>query len=140
MGSDTQPFSFTVENQRSSHLYRHETALNRIALQNRFKSILCREDVYLLELVRYIHLNLIRAGLVSDLWALEKYPYSGHRVLMENSNRTWQNTDKVLKLFSNNFRSARRSYLQFVDKGIDQGKRTDLTGRGLIRSMRDGLL
>jgi len=35
--------------------------------QNRFKSILCQEDVYLLELVRYIHLNPIRAHLVGDL-------------------------------------------------------------------------
>lgn len=32
--------------------------------QNRFKSILCQEDAYLLELVRYIHLNPLRAGLV----------------------------------------------------------------------------
>ena len=38
--------------------------------QNRFKSVLCQEDVYLLELVRYIHLNPIRAGIVRDVGEL----------------------------------------------------------------------
>jgi putative transposase len=51
--------------------------------QNLFKSILCQEDVYLLELVRYIHLNPIRAHLVGDLEELNGYPYGGHGVLME---------------------------------------------------------
>ncbi|MBN1665077.1 MAG: transposase, partial [Deltaproteobacteria bacterium] len=50
--------------------------------QNRFKSILCQEDTYLIELVRYIHLNPLRAGLVHDMDELDDYPYSGHTVLM----------------------------------------------------------
>jgi len=50
--------------------------------QNRYKSIICQEDVYLKELVRYIHLNPVRAGIVSDLEELSRYPYSGHGVLM----------------------------------------------------------
>ena len=41
--------------------------------QNRYKSILCEEDSYLLELVRYIHLNPIRAGLVKDIDTLKKF-------------------------------------------------------------------
>jgi putative transposase len=40
--------------------------------QNRYKSILCLEDNYLLELVRYIHLNPLRAGLVADMKALDR--------------------------------------------------------------------
>ena len=39
--------------------------------QNRYKSILCQEDPYLLELVRYIHLNPLRSGLVKDLKSLD---------------------------------------------------------------------
>jgi putative transposase len=35
--------------------------------QNRYKSIICQEDVYLKELVRYIHLNPIRAGIISEI-------------------------------------------------------------------------
>ena len=46
--------------------------------QNRYKSILCQEDSYLLELVRYIHLNPLRAGIVKDLRGLNSYPYCGH--------------------------------------------------------------
>ena len=45
--------------------------------QNRFKSIICQEDVYLRELVRYIHLNPLRAGIVSDFNRLNSYKYCG---------------------------------------------------------------
>ena len=43
--------------------------------QNRYKSILCQEEAYLLELVRYIHLNSLRAKVVFDLKELDSYPY-----------------------------------------------------------------
>ena len=43
--------------------------------QNRYKSIVCQQDVYLRELVRYIHLNPIRAGIVRTLTELNKYDY-----------------------------------------------------------------
>jgi putative transposase len=46
------------------------------------KSILCEEDLYLLELVRYIHLNPLRAGIVEELKGLNTYPYCGHYALM----------------------------------------------------------
>ena len=46
--------------------------------QNRCKSIICQEDVYFKELVRYIHLNPARAKMVPDLVGLNKYPYGGH--------------------------------------------------------------
>ncbi|CAB1059464.1 hypothetical protein D1BOALGB6SA_4226, partial [Olavius sp. associated proteobacterium Delta 1] len=36
---------------------------------------LWRKDLYLLELVRYIHLNFLRAGIVEELKGLNKYPY-----------------------------------------------------------------
>jgi hypothetical protein len=41
----------------------------------------CQEDTYLLELVRYIHLNPLRAKLVKNLSDTDKYPYSGHSAL-----------------------------------------------------------
>jgi len=102
--------------------------------QNRYKSILCQEDVYFLELVRYIHLNPLRAKLIPDLKTLARYPYSGHSVLMVNVKKEWQDTDKVLKFFGKKAGSARCVYRAFVEKGISQGKRTDLTGGGLVRS------
>jgi REP element-mobilizing transposase RayT len=102
--------------------------------QNRFKSILCQEDVYLLELVRYIHLNPIRAGLVEDLAELAVYTYCGHSVLMGKVKRPWQDTQGVLGMFGEKLSAARRAYRAFVEKGISQGRRQDLTGGGLLRS------
>jgi len=102
--------------------------------QNRFKSILCQEDVYLLELVRYIHLNPIRANLVKDLDELGGYVYCGHGVLMGKVKNPWQDTEGVLGMFGEKLGAARRAYRIFVEKGIAEGKRQDLTGGGLLRS------
>ena len=103
--------------------------------QNRYKSILCQEDAYLTELVRYIHLNPFRAGLVKSLDELNKYPYCGHSALMGNKKRDWQNVDYVLAYFGKQRHSARRHYYAFMSEGIDQGRRDDLMGGGLIRSL-----
>ena len=102
--------------------------------QNRYKSILCQEDPYLLELVRYIHLNPLRARLVSDLKKLDKHPYCGHGVLMGKKKNDWQDTDYILKLYDNKYSIARRRYREYVKKGIAEGRRPDLMGGGLIRS------
>jgi len=103
--------------------------------QNRYKSILCQEESYFLELVRYIHLNPLRAKLVGDIRTLDKYPYCGHSAVVENVARDWQHVDYVLKFFGKRKSSARRAYRNFVKKGVLQGKRPELTGGGLIRSV-----
>ena len=105
-----------------------------VLFQNRYKSILCEEETYLLELVRYIHLNPLRAGAVQDIDALRSYPRCGHSALMGEVSREWQDTDYVLRLFGDRLRSARRAYERFVAKGVDQGRRPELVGGGLIRS------
>lgn len=102
--------------------------------QNRYKSILCDEELYLLQLVRYIHLNPIRAGLVSELLELGSFSWSGHSVLIGNQKADWQNTGEILKRFGSTLRQARAGYLDFMRKGLNEGKRFDLTGGGLIRS------
>ena len=102
--------------------------------QNRYKSIFCQEDAYLLELVRYIHLNPIRAKLVPDMRALNKYLYCGHGALMGKRSPGWQNTTYILRLFDSKLSAARRRYRDFVQKGIASGKKRELTGGGLIRS------
>lgn len=102
--------------------------------QNRYKSILCQEDAYLLELVRYIHLNPIRAGLAADIKALDRYSFCGHAVIMGKKKKDWQDDVYVLKLFDGKRSTARRRYKIFVQKGIQEGKRPELTGGGLIRS------
>jgi putative transposase len=103
--------------------------------QNRYKSILCEEDLYLQELVRYIHLNPFRAGLVKGLKELGSYPYSGHSVLLGRKKRDWQDREYVMRYFGQTEREAKRKYLSFVSKGIDEGRRPELVGGGLLRSV-----
>ena len=103
--------------------------------QNRFKSILCEYNAYFLELVRYIHLNPLRAGIVKDLKELKSHPYSGHGVVMGNLKNIWQDVDSVLGMFTPKVYSARRSYAVFIAKGVELGHRPELTGGGLVRSV-----
>jgi len=114
---------FNRRHNRSGHLF-----------QNRYKSFLCEEDPYLLELVRYIHLNPIRAGAAKDMAALEKFSWCGHGVLMGKIKQDWQDSSFVLSLFHEKQSFAKRAYYLFVEKGVALGKRTDLVGGGLIRS------
>ena len=115
--------SYNYRHRRHGHLF-----------QNRYKSILCQEDTYLLELVRYIHLNPLRAGIVRDIGRLHRYPYCGHSVLLGKYDRDWQDTDYVLRLFDNTVSGARRRYREFVQKGVEQGRRPELSVGGLVRS------
>lgn len=112
--------NFNKRHHRHGHLF-----------QNRYKSIVCQEDAYLKELVRYIHLNLMRAGLVKDIKELNRNPWSGHSALTGKVKREWQNTKYVLSFFGN----SKKNYSLYIDRGIDQGRRPELVGGGLIRSM-----
>ena len=103
--------------------------------QNRYKSFLCEEDVYLKELLRYIHLNPLRAKTVKDLQALKKYQWCGHSVLMGKVEAGFHDTSYVLRLFGQSTRKARQSYESFVAKGVRQGRRPELVGGGLLRSV-----
>jgi len=102
--------------------------------QNRYKSIVCEEETYLLELTRYIHLNPLRAGLVKSMNELDRYPWSGHAVLLGTGKKEGFATGEVLCRFGRNRTEARRRYREFVADGVSQGRRDDLTGGGLRRS------
>ena len=56
-------------------------------------SIVFEEENYLLELVRYIHLNPARAGVAKTLDELDAYPYNGHSVIIRNIGHTWQDRE-----------------------------------------------
>ena len=103
--------------------------------QNRYKSILCQQEPYLLELVRYVHLNPLRGKLVRDLGELGHYPYAGHSVLMGKQKHAWQETGFVLGQFGRRVGDARRAYRAFVEAGIPLGRKPELVGGGLIRSL-----
>ncbi|PCI77063.1 MAG: transposase [SAR86 cluster bacterium] len=102
--------------------------------QNRYKSILCDADDYLLELIRYIHLNPLRAGMLPDLDALGRYKWTGHAGVLGRHKQKWHKVDAVLGLFGHKIGIARRTYSCFISEGIDRTQREDFGGGGLIRS------
>ena len=110
--------TFNLRHNRSGHLF-----------QNRYKSLVCQEDEYLLQLVRYIHLNPFRANLVRDLSALERYRWSGHRMVMGKQELPGQNVDFILSMFGNKVPESRKRYRNFIADGISEGHRGDLVGR-----------
>ncbi len=115
--------NFNRRHKRYGHLF-----------QNRYKSILCEEEPYVLELTRYIHLNPLRAGLVPDVARLRAYPWTGHAALLGKQPREWQDTGSILGRFGERRLLARQRYEAFVREGAHRGRRPELVGGGLIRS------
>jgi len=103
--------------------------------QNRYKSIVVEEEPYLLELVRYLHLNPLRAKVVPDLRTLDRSPWTGHSALLGTVPRPWQATQPILAQFGPTQRRAIQAYRTFVHDGIPLGRRPELQGGGLIRSL-----
>jgi len=115
--------TFNLRHDRTSHLF-----------QNRYKSIVCEEEQYLLELVRYIHLNPLRAGLVATLDDLDSYPWCGHSVLMKRNELPGLKTAEILTRFARTGAVASKRYRSFINDGIALGRRKDLVGIGLLRT------
>ena len=152
--------TFNKRHKRSGHLF-----------QNRYKSVVCEENPYFLELIRYIHLNPLRAKLVQNLEELDKYLWTGHSAILgrrknplipdspvnesfslsSGKGKNNKNPDHpvnpvkkkplaektiedVLLYFGETKKAARRRYRQFVKNGIEQGKRPEFQGGGLVRS------
>lgn len=118
--------TFNLRHQRHGHLF-----------QNRYKSILCQEETYLLELVRYIHLNPLRAGIVPSFDMLSDYRYCGHSCILGRNNElaSWMPTKEILARFDKKLSESRKAYEKFVLDGLAKGHRSDLTGGGLLRSV-----
>jgi len=82
--------------------------------QNRYRSILVQTEVYFHSLIRYIHLNPLKAGIVSDLADLNEYRWSGHFGLIHADVYAWQDTDAVLRDFAGDPANQIRSYTDFL--------------------------
>jgi REP element-mobilizing transposase RayT len=107
--------------------------------QNRYKSILCQEDVYFLQLARYIHLNPLKAKIVSTLEELDVYPWAGHSAILGNVKRAWQNTEWILTKFGHAKSSALKTYRCFIHDGITLEKsEEEAWDRGGLRRSAGG--
>ena len=109
---------------RSGHLF-----------ENRYKSILCDEDNYLLALVRYIHLNPLRANIVKTIEELDRYPFCGHRSIIGKAKHSWTDADYVLLQFGSTRRKGLAGYRKYMREGVELGRQAELTGGGLLRSL-----
>lgn len=103
--------------------------------ENRYKSILCDEDTYLLALVRYIHLNPLRANIVKTIEELDRYPFCGHRTIIGKAKHPWTDADYVLSQFGKTRRKSLAGYRKFMREGVGLGPQPELTGGGLLRSL-----
>ena len=90
--------------------------------QGRYKALLVDADVYLLELVRYVHLNPVRAGVVDSA---DKWLWTGHRAYAGTEVIPWLTTDWVLELLSTDIINAKKKYLSFVNDGVEEERREE---------------
>ena len=110
---------FNLRHNRSGHLF-----------QNRYKSIVCDTDSYLLELIRYIHLNPVRAGMVDGREGLSGYPWSGHQQLLGRGSFRMVCAEDVLSLFGKRKKAATTRYLSFLEDGLAQTAKVKLSCGG----------
>jgi len=115
---------FNRRHERHGHLF-----------HNRYRSIVCEEEIYLLRLVSYIHLAPLRAGEVGSPEELERYPWTGHVVLMGHKESQWQDRDYVLKRFAKKQGAARTACREHLEHEMRLGEQPSLTGGGLMRSV-----
>jgi len=90
--------------------------------QGRYHALLADAESYLLELVRYIHLNPVRARIVRDPG---DYPHSGHLGYLGKKHFAFLTTDWILSRFDDRPGVARRRYVRFVAEGMAEGHRDD---------------
>ncbi len=91
--------------------------------QGRYRAILCEREGYLLELIRYLHLNPVRARLVRDP---KFYPWSSHHAYLGKPGEPPIATGDILNQFANRPEIAVRRYTQFIREGLSWGHREDL--------------
>lgn len=96
--------------------------------QGRYKAVLVDGDSYLLELVRYIHLNPVRAGMVTNP---EEFPWSSHRAYLGMETFPWLTTEWMLAQFGERVDRARAAYTTFVVDGLGEEHRPEFHGAGV---------
>lgn len=103
-----------VYTQRINRKYK----LDGHVFRGRYKSILVDRDSYLLEVIRYIHLNPVRAGLVK---APEEHRWTSHRLYIAPVRQySWVSTGEILALFGKDTRSSRLAFNDFVKQGVPE--------------------
>ena len=111
-----------VYTQRFNRLTKRDGHLFR----GRYKSILVEEDAYLVELMRYIHLNPVKAGLVGSP---EQHRWTSHRFYLTGNGPDCLTTSRLLNYFGRRKNRARRKFHEFVMEGVPVELEKHLSGR-----------
>ena len=96
---------------RYARWFQRQLATTGHLFERRHRAILVQTDAQLLALVRYIHWNPVRAGIVLEL---ENYSWSSHRHYLGLRDQPWLATDRVLGTFNEDRERARQAYRQFM--------------------------
>ena len=90
--------------------------------QGRYKAILIDVDSYLLELIRYIHLNPVRAGITKTP---DEYPWSSHKAYLGVEKIEWLTTEWLLSQFAKRVVNAQKKYARFINRGMAEEHRKE---------------
>lgn len=101
-----------------SQYYNRRYGTTGHVFQGRYKAILCDRDAYLLELVRYLHLNPARLRTPINPW---HYPWSSHRAYLGESGSVQVASASVLEHFHRQLGPARQAYRRFMKEGLPHG-------------------
>jgi REP element-mobilizing transposase RayT len=114
------PLSKIMQGIQFSYTQRYNRRHRKVGhlFQGRYKAILCDRDAYLLELVRYIHLNPGRLKVPVDPW---RYRWSSVGAYLGRSGPVKVDTQEVLRQFGSQVGTARRAYQRFIEEGMKQG-------------------
>jgi REP-associated tyrosine transposase len=97
---------FNVKHRKTGHVF-----------EGRYKAILCQKDEYLLQLIRYIHLNPVRAGMVRSP---ERHPHSGHHAYLQGKATETIDPGTVLSMLG-----GKQAYRRFVQDGLREGHKEE---------------
>jgi REP element-mobilizing transposase RayT len=86
--------------------------------QDRYKSVATQEQLYGEEMVRYVHLNPVRAGVCKNVAELDRYQWSGHAALIGKIAPGFQDIKTVLRRFGKTIPEAHKHYRQFLKDGL----------------------
>ena len=101
-------------NQRHAQWFNRRHGRTGHLFEGPYDSARVGDDEHLATLVAYIHLNPVRAGMVSDVAALESYPWTGHAALMGRTPQPCHDADRALAAFGETRRTARRGVRECV--------------------------
>jgi len=109
-----------VLNGRYAQYFRKKSGTRGYLFQDRYKSIVTQDQNYIEEMVRYIHLNPVRAGICATIKQLDTYPWTGHSVIVGLQSWRIQNTMDVLKRFDRKKAVAIEKYRKYLKSGLNK--------------------